>query len=103
MKRLLFTSLIILGTTATSSPTLAAEVTPMNLVWQGYQGRLLKEGIPSYAVFLQKVHLGTIDGKDLIKSAIAQGKLSSEIANNKAYLNQVNSALFLLQTNGSSR
>ena len=102
MKRFLFTSLIALGATV-ASPALAAEVTPMNLVFQGYQGRLQEEGIPSYAVFLQKVHLGTINGEDLIIGAIAQGKLSPEMANNKAYLNQVNSALFLLQTNGSSR
>ncbi len=101
MKKLLFTSLITLVSIAT--PALAAEVTPINLVSQGYQGRLLKEGIPSYAVFLQKVHLGTIDGEDLIKGAIAQGKLSPELANDETYLNQVNSALFLLQTNGSSR
>jgi hypothetical protein len=101
MKKLLFTSLITLVSIAT--PALAAEVTPINLVSQGYQGRLLKEGIPSYAVFLQKVHLGTIDGEDLIKGAIAQGKLSPELANSETYLNQVNSALFLLQTNGSSR
>ncbi len=101
MQKILFTSLITLVLIA--SPTLAAEVTPINLVSQGYQGRLLKEGIPSYAVFLQKVHLGTIDGEDLVKGAIAQGKLSPEMANDEAYLNQVNSALFLLQTNGSSR
>lgn len=102
MKKLLFTSFIVLGATF-ASPVLAAEVTPIDLVTQGYQGRLQKEGIPSYAVFLQKVRLGTIDGEDLIKGAIAQGKLSPEAANNEAYLNQVNSALFLLQTNGSSR
>lgn len=102
MKKLLFSSLILFGTTI-ASPALAAEVTPQNLVFQGYQGRLSGEGIPGYASFRQAVFLGKVDAKTLVESAIAQGKLDSRMANNESYLDRVENALFLLRVNGSSR
>ena len=101
MKKLLFSSLVTL--IAIASPAMAAEVTPVNLVSQGYQGRLTGAGIPGYATFLQKVHLGTIDAEDLVAGAIEQGKLDADLASDENYLRQVNSALFLLQANGSGR
>ena len=102
MKKLLFGSLITL-IAATGTPTMAAEVTPINLVAQGYQGRLSASGIPGYATFRQKVFLGSIKAEDLIAGAIEQGKLDADVANDREYINQVNSALFLLRANGSSR
>ena len=102
MRKFLYSSLILLATTI-SSPTLAAEVTPQNLVFQGYQGRLTSEGIPGYASFRQAVFLGKVDAKTLVDSAISQGKLDSRMANDEGYLNEVENALFLLRVNGSSR
>jgi hypothetical protein len=102
MNKFLFGSWLLL-LLAIITPAVAAEVTPTNLVFQGYQGRLLNEGIPSYATFLQSVYLGKIDAETLIQSAIAQGTLEPEMANNKSYLRKVNSALFSLRSNGSSR
>jgi len=102
MNKILFGGLIALLATVNSS-VIAAEVTPANLVSQGYQGRLSEAGIPGYAPFLQKVYLGKIDADDLIEGAIAQGKLDSDLAESEAYIRQVNSALFLLRVGGGSR
>jgi len=48
MKKILFGSLITLLATL-NYKVVAAEVTPANLVSQGYQGRLSEAGIPGYA------------------------------------------------------
>lgn len=102
MKKLLFSSTIAL-TAMVANPAMAAEITPVNLVFQGYQGRLSQSGIPGYATFLQKVYLGSIDAEDLIAGAVNQGKIDADTAENETYINQVNSALFLLRANGSAR
>ena len=102
MKKLLFgsfTTFVFL----LASPGIATEVTPSNLVFQGYQGRLASEGIPGYATFLQAVHLGKIDATTLVNGAISQGKLESKTAQNESYLRQVESSLFLLRVGGASR
>lgn len=102
MKKLLYSSLILLSA-AIANPAMAAEVTPRNLVFQGYQGRLQSEGIPGYATFRQAVFLGKVDAETLVKGAISQGKLDPSMANDETYLNEVKSSLFLLRVNGSSR
>lgn len=102
MNKFLFCSWLLL-LAPIMTPAVAAEIAPTDLVFQGYQGRLIDEGIPGYATFLQSVYLGKIDAAILVQSAIAQGKLKPEMAKNENYLRQVNSALFLLRTNGSSR
>ncbi|WP_019508797.1 hypothetical protein [Pleurocapsa sp. PCC 7319] len=102
MKKVLFgsfTSLLVL----LAAPGIATEVTPSNLVFQGYQGRLASEGIPGYATFLQAVHLGKIDATTLVDGAISQGKLEPKTAQNESYLRQVKSSLFLLRVGGGSR
>ena len=102
MNKIFFGGLITLLATVNST-VIAAEVTPANLVSQGYQGRLSAAGIPGYAPFLQGVYLGKIDAEDLIEGAISQGKLDSDLSDDEAYLGQVNSALFLLRAGGGSR
>lgn len=102
MKKLLSSSLIILSV-AIAAPVKAAEVTPQNLVFQGYQGRLKSEGIPGYATFRQGVFLGKIDAKTLVQGAISQGKLDANLANDANYIKQVKSYLSLLKANGSGR
>ncbi len=103
MKNILFGSSILLLASVVSIPATAAEITPSDLVSQGYQGRLASEEIPGYASFLQAVYLGKIDAETLIKGAVSQGKLDPDMANNDSYIRQVESALFLLRPNGSSR
>jgi len=102
MKNILYTGLIVLSAMV-ASPAIAAEVTPHSLVFQGYQGRLQSEGIPSYASFRQAVFLGKIDAEDLIRGAIAQGKLDPSMASDESYLREVRSYLSLLRVNGSGR
>ena len=102
MKKLLFSSSILLSVIV-AVPAKAAELTPHNLVFQGYRGRLESEGIPGYATFRQGVYLGKIDAQTLVESAIAQGKLDPSMAQDPNYLQQVESYLFLLRAGGSSR
>ena len=102
MKNFLYSSLIILLTTI-AYPATAVEVSPHNLVFQGYRGRLKSEGIPSYASFNQAVFLGKVDAETLVKGAIAKGKLDPTVANDESYLNEVRAYLSLLRVNGSGR
>lgn len=102
MKKLLFSSLLLLSVTV-ATPAKAAEVTPHNLVFQGYQGRLKSEGVGGYETFRQAVALGKVDAETLVKSAIAQGKLNANKANDAEYLREVESYLFVFRANGSSR
>ena len=102
MKKLLFSSLILLSV-AVAAPAKSAELTPSNLVFQGYQGRLKSEGIAGYGTFRQGIHLGKIDAETLIQGAIAQGKLDANKANDASYIQQVKSYLFIFKANDSGR
>jgi hypothetical protein len=62
------------------------EVTPFNLVEHGYQGYFKEQGIPSYAAFLTAIRSGQVQAEDLVKSAIARGRLSPETLNDRSYL-----------------
>jgi len=85
---------------ATNSPQARNQVTrnvkPFNLVFLGYQGHFQEQGIPSNGAFVNRVRYGDINAKDLVKSAIAQGKLSPDTINNRSYLNAVNNQLFYI-------
>ena len=102
MKNFLYGSLIILSATF-AYPANSSEVTPHDLVFQGYQGRLKSEGIAGYATFRQAVFLGKVDAEALVKGAVAQGKLDQSKARDESYLNEVKSYLSLLKVNGSGR
>jgi hypothetical protein len=102
MKNILSSSLILLSAIIVS-PAMAAEISPHDLVFQGYQGRLKSSGIPGYAAFCQAVFLGKIEAETLIQGAIAQEKLDSSLAKDETYLNEVQSYLSLLRVNGSGR
>lgn len=102
MNKLLFGSMITLIIAATSMPSVA-ETAPIDLVFQGYQGRLVNAGIPGYAAFRQEVFLGKIDAETLVKSAVAEGKLPSSALNNKSYLRKVEASLFKLRSGGAGR
>jgi hypothetical protein len=72
------------------------EVQPFHLVYLGYQGFLQKEGIPSSGGFVSAYQNGKITAKNLIDAAIAQGKLSPEKANDRAYIRAVEHHLMYL-------
>lgn len=65
------------------------EVTPFNLVEHGYQGYFKEQGIPSNAAFLTAIRSGKVKAEDLVKSAIARGRLSPLTLNNQSYLDAV--------------
>jgi hypothetical protein len=65
------------------------EVTPVNLVQHGYQGYFTEQGIPSGEAFMSAVTRGKVKAEDLVKGAIAKGRLSPEILNDNNYLHDV--------------
>ncbi|MEL6439441.1 MAG: hypothetical protein AAFQ80_09340 [Cyanobacteria bacterium J06621_8] len=67
----------------------APEFSPFHLVIAGYQGQLLREGIPANDAFLSAIRTNQIEAKDLVQSAIASGKLSVDILSNQGYLDSV--------------
>jgi hypothetical protein len=73
-----------------------AEVTPVNLVQHGYQGYFTEQGIPSGEAFMSAVTRGKVKAEDLVKGAIARGRLSPETLNDRNYLHDVRVQLHTL-------
>ncbi|PSB01679.1 hypothetical protein [Merismopedia glauca] len=106
MKRLLIAAVSTLTLTA-AVPAFAQEmtaynvnmhheqtqITPFNLVYNGYQGYLVEQGIPSNGAFDSAVNAGEIKAIDLVKGAIARGRLPQETLNDTSYLHAVQSQL----------
>lgn len=76
-----------------------AEITPYDLVTAGYQGRLSDRGIPSASRFVLAVRANKIRAEDLVKVAIAKGRLSESTLNDRAYLHHVKSIMSNLDKN----
>lgn len=71
----------------------SVQITPFNLVYHGYQGYFLEQGIPSNGAFSSAVDAREIKAIDLVKSAIAHGRLSQDTLNNTEYIEAVQSQL----------
>ena len=113
MKRLLVTTLSVITLSSLVLPAVANEVaavdsnsasnilkiTPVNLVSGSYQGRFTKQGIPSSGAFLNSVRTNKIKAEDLVKVAIAEGRLPEDTINDRSYLNAVKFALDDLDKN----
>ncbi|MEL6582084.1 MAG: hypothetical protein AAFQ14_20245 [Cyanobacteria bacterium J06621_12] len=107
MKRTLFTTLSVLALALTAAPAFATEVaalgtqsannivkiSPFNLVGSAYQGSFTDRGIPGYTSFVKAANGGRVTAKDLVKLAIADGRLAPETINNRGYLSSVASHL----------
>ncbi len=107
MKRTILVSLSALTLSLLAAPAFAekvatnskvstnkiVEISPFNLVRRGYQGYFTNQGIPSNGAFARAVHTGRVSAEDLVQGAIAQGRLSPETINDRAYLNSVESHL----------
>ncbi|MGD1921666.1 MAG: hypothetical protein ACFCAD_23905 [Pleurocapsa sp.] len=107
MKRTLFATLSALALSLTAAPAFAGEtvavnsqsvnniveITPFNLVSRSYQGSFKDRSIPSYGSFVKAANGGRITAKDLVKVAIADGRLSPETINDRGYLRNVTSHL----------
>jgi hypothetical protein len=73
------------------------QLTSIALVFHGYQGYFLDQGIPSGATFISSVHFGKIDAEQLVKSAIDKGRLAPETINDKSFLRKVQNSLTLIE------
>ncbi len=103
MKRLVISTLSALALFSLAVPTLAnelvrvspistsniIEITPFNLVTGSYQGLFEEQGIPSSASFLSGIRTKKIKAEDLVRSAIAKGRLSEATLDDTSYLYQV--------------
>lgn len=109
--RLLGSSLVVAIICAIQTPVLADEnisavnknsihnivnITPVDLVNSGYQGRLANFNIPGYGAFNTAVKAKKINSQVLVKSAIQSGRLEPEKINDNSYLNRVQSLLNLI-------
>ncbi|MEM6612922.1 MAG: hypothetical protein AAF652_11845 [Cyanobacteria bacterium P01_C01_bin.72] len=113
MKRTLFATLSALTLSLTATAAFAGEITaiksqsvdniveitPFNLVRRGYQGSFKDQGIPSYGSFIKAAQKGRVTAKDLVKVAIADGRLAPETINDRVYLKDVASFLSDLDEN----
>ncbi len=107
MKRTLLATLSALTLTLVAAPAFANEVvaikqdslsnvreiTPVDLVTRSYQGSFTDQGIPSFGAFVKATRAGRVTAEDLVKGAIASGRLAPETINDRAYLNNVNAQL----------
>ncbi len=80
-----------------------ARITPFSLVINGYQGYFADQGIPSNGAFQWAIHFNRVDAETLVKSAIAKGRLSSDILNDQSYLRKVQLMLDRIDRNGGRR
>jgi hypothetical protein len=95
MKRLFVASLLVLSISAAGMPAARAEehdvyrTEPFNLVFLGYQGFFESQGIPSNGAFVSAIQSHRVTAEDLVRGAIAQGKLPKDTLNDEEYLNVV--------------
>ena len=103
MKRLLISTLSVLALSSIAVPTLAnelvrvspistsniVEITPFNLVTGSYQGLFEDQGIPSSSSLLTAIRTKKITAEDLVRGAIAKGRLSEASLNDTSYINHV--------------
>ena len=109
MKSLLIGTLLTLGfATSVVAEDLAVgsarrsiinEISPFDLVTNTYQGYLEDQGIPSASSFVHAVRTNKVEAEDLIRGAIAKGRLSEETINDEAYISHVDAIMENLDKN----
>lgn len=72
---------------------LMREISPFHLVTNSYQGYFKDSGIPSGGAFISAVRANKVTAEDLMKSAIAKGRLSESKIEDKEYISHVNSLM----------
>lgn len=65
--------------------------TPLNLAFAAYNGRL--EGIPSFSLLATCFLLGDVTTEDLIRAAIAQGRLSEAHLEDESFVKAVDRSI----------
>ena len=82
-----------------TNTSFANPISPYSLVNSSYQGRFADQGIPSNVALLSKIHSHQIKAADLVKGAIASGRLSEDTLNDARYLNSVKFFMNILGRN----
>jgi hypothetical protein len=82
-----------------SSNRSVTQATPFDLVFLARKGYFQEQGIPSYGSFHTSVRTGQISAEDIVKAAIAENRVSSEVLNDRGYLNAVERKLARLSRN----
>ena len=107
MKRFFISTLSVLALSTVATPAIANEVvavnrdtasqineiSPFNLVSGSYQGRFKAQGIPSNGALKLAILTNRIEAEDLVRGAIAEGRLTEETLNDRQYLHSVNALL----------
>ena len=113
MKRLVISTLSVLALASFTTPAVANEVvaikgstqskiariSPFSLVSGSYQGRFKAQGIPAAGALIAAVNSDRIEARDLVKGAIARGRLTEATLSDRGYLNSVDSLLENLDSN----
>ena len=67
--------------------------TPFALVNAAYNGRLMVEGVPCFGDLIADVLMDDIEAEDLVRAAIASGRLTEEALDDRRYLRAVQAGL----------
>ena len=79
--------------------TSAAALTPAELVGLASHGYLKQQGIPSSGALVSQYQFGTISAGDLANAAVAENRLSPQLALERGYLEAVNNQLQIISNN----
>ncbi|MBD1844545.1 hypothetical protein H6F89_14315 [Cyanobacteria bacterium FACHB-63] len=90
-------------TNATTAPvaTTAAvpSLTPYDLVYAAYQGRLRAQGLRSYGAFADGCNQGTLTANDVAQAAIKANLLPQSILQDQGYMNAVDAQMKSFKNN----
>jgi hypothetical protein len=92
MKSIVFKSLFVLLLSFASASAVKAQserISPFNLAHLARQGYFREQGIPSYSALCAAVLARRVKAEDLVKAAIAQNRLSSEMIDDESYLKRL--------------
>jgi hypothetical protein len=73
----------------------STQIGPYSLVQLAYQGKLLKQGIPSQATLVEAYYMGQIDEIALVRSAVEAKLMPSRALINTDYLSAVKTAFLV--------
>lgn len=82
-------ALVLCFSLSTVNKAEASEIKPFNLVQLARKGYFKEHDIPSYSKLYSAIKSGNIEAEDLVKAAIAEGRLSPETLEDDGYLNTV--------------
>jgi hypothetical protein len=89
-------------TNATTAPIATAALpplTPYDLVYAAYQGRLRAQGLRSYGAFSDGCNQGNLTANDVVQVAIKANLLPQSILQDQGYMNAVDAQMKAFKNN----